>query len=462
MEAHAMKSITQDYQNDKKVSSSIANFFKKYRISATLKASNAYKNRGVPVIAIFQYLFSLIFTSRSMYMNMLMGTHKAGFGKDTVYRFTNSIHINWIRFTTLLCARITTETITNLTDEKRVNVLIVDDSMFERASSKKVELLSKVYDHAKRTYKYGFRLLTLGWSDGNTFLPVNSCLLSTENRKNRINEATTVDKRTAGYTRRNLAQTKATAVVLELIKAAKKAMIPASYVLFDTWFCSPSSLVSIKEMNYDVIAMAKKTPKIHYLYNGIMQPLTEIYKKNKKRRGKSRYLLSVEVTVIKNDKSIPARILYVRNKNNRKDYLALITTDMNISEDEIIRVYGKRWDIEVFFKVCKSYLKLSKECNSLSYDAMTTHTAIVFTRYMMLAVENRQESDLRTLGEIFYYLSDEMSDITWIQAFHLLVQVFLNTITDKLSLTSEQLEQLIEVFMAALPKELKGRLQMCA
>jgi len=69
----------------------------------------------------------------------------------------------------------------------------------------------------------------------------------------------------------------------------------------------------------------------------------------------------------------------------------------------------------------------------------------------MLAVENRQTSDLRTLGEIFYCISDELSDITLIHAFHLLMQVFLDTITDKLSLTSQQLDQLLEAFMAALP-----------
>lgn len=457
-----MNSITQNYQIDNKVSTSIKSFFKKYRISAALRLSNAYKSKGIPVISIFEYLFCMIFTNRSMYMNMLMGTNQAGFKKDTVYRFLNSIHINWIRFTTWLSAQIINETITGLTSDKRVNVLIVDDSLFERSSSKKVELLAKVYDHAKKTYKYGFRLLTLGWSDGNTFLPVNGCLLSTENQKNRINEAITMDKRSAGYLRRNLAQTKATAVVLELIKAAKKAMIPASYVLFDTWFCSPSSLIAIKEMGYDIIAMAKKTSKMHYLYNGIMQPLTAIYKQNRKRRGRSRYLLSVEVSLEKDGKSIPARIVFVRNKNKRKDYLALITTDMNLNEDEIIRIYGKRWDIEVFFKVCKSYLKLSKECNSLSYDAMTAHTAIVFTRYMMLALENRRSSDLRTMGEIFYYIQDEMSDITLIQAFHLLMQVFLDTIADKLSLTSEQLDQLLNAFMAAIPKELKERLPRCA
>jgi hypothetical protein len=207
--------------------------------------------------------------------------------------------------------------------------------------------------------------------------------------------------------------------------------------------------------------MAKKTSKMHYLYNGVMMPLTEIYKQNKKRRGRSKYLLSVEITLVKDGVSIPARIVYVRNKNNRKDYLALITTDMNISEEEIIRIYGKRWDIEVFFKVCKSYLKLSKECNSLSYDAMNAHVAIVFTRYMMLAVENRQATDSRTLGEIFYLVSDELSDITWVEAFHMIIQIFMETISDKLSLTSKQLDQLMDSFLLALPKQFKGSLGLC-
>jgi hypothetical protein len=193
---------------------------------------------------------------------------------------------------------------------------------------------------------------------------------------------------------------------------------------------------------------------MHYLCNGKMQPLTEIYKRNKECRGRSRYLLSVEVTVSKDGETIPARVVYVRNRNNCKEYLCIISTDITISEDEIVRIYGKRWNIEVFIKICKSYLKLSKECNSISYDAMTAHVAIVFTRYMMLVEENRQETNTRSLGEIFFYLSDELADITWIQALHLLMQTFVNTLADKFLLTDDELNQLMDIFMAALPKNL--------
>jgi len=87
---------------------------------------------------------------------------------------------------------------------------------------------------------------------------------------------------------------------------------------------------------------------------------------------------------------------------------------------------------------------------------------------MILAVENHQASDQRTLGEIFYYISDEMPDITLIEAFHLLKQtgllkqIFMDTINDKLSLTSEQLDQLLDAFMEKIPIELRERLSLCA
>ena len=177
------KSITQATQNDKQISKSIKRFFTRFHVSSALKASNAYKKKGVPVMEIFQYLFLLIFSNRSMYMNLITGRNTPDFAKDTVYRFMKMIQINWIRFTTILSARIIKDAILPLDSEDRANVLIIDDSMFERNRSKKVELPAKVYDHAKHKYRFGFRMLTLGWSAGSTFLPVNSVLLSTENRK---------------------------------------------------------------------------------------------------------------------------------------------------------------------------------------------------------------------------------------------------------------------------------------
>ena len=216
------KSITQGHQNDNHISKSIRNFFTRFRLSSALKAANACKKKGFPASVIFQYLFMLIFSNRSMYMNLLAGRNTPGFAKDTVYRFMKMVQINWIRFTTILASRIIREAILPLDSEDRVTVFTIDDSMFERNRSKKVELLAKVYDHAKHAYRFGFRMLTLGWSDGNTFLPVNSILLSSENKKNRINEASDVDKRTVGYRRRKLSVEKGTQAMLRFWMLQKK------------------------------------------------------------------------------------------------------------------------------------------------------------------------------------------------------------------------------------------------
>lgn len=453
------KSITQANQNDKQISKSIKRFFIRFHISSALKASNAYKKKGIPVVEVFQYLFLLIFSNRSMYMSLITGRNTPGFAKDTVYRFMKMIQINWLRFTTLLASRIIKDAIVPLDSKERTNVLIIDDSMFERNRSRKVELLAKAYDHANHRYRFGFRMLTLGWSDGSTFLPVNSVLLSSENKKNRVNEAADVDKRTVGYKRRMLSMQKGTQAMLELLKTAKKVAIPAKYVLFDSWFSSPSTLHAVKSIGYDIIGMVKKTPKMFFRYHGKDMSLTTIYNQNKKRRGRSRYLLSVLVDVVKDGKVIPAKVVYVRNRNKRKEYLCLISTDTTLDENEIIRIYGKRWDIEVFFKICKSYLNLSRECNSLSYDAMTAHTAVVFTRYMMLSLESRESNDNRSLGELFLYFSDEMSDITWIQAFQMLLQMFRTMLSDNTELSEEKINDLVDTFMNTLPALLKSQLQ---
>ena len=67
-----------------------------------------------------------------------------------------------------------------------------------------------------------------------------------------------------------------------------------------------------------------------FRYNGEDMSLTSIYNKNKKRRGRSRYLLSVMVDVVKDGEIIPAKLVYVHNRNKRKEYLCLISTDVNL------------------------------------------------------------------------------------------------------------------------------------
>lgn len=91
---------------------------------------------------------------------------------------------------------------------------------------------------------------------------------------------------------------------------------------------------------------------------------------------------------------------------------------------------------------------------------MTAHTAVVFTRYMMLSLESREANDDRFWGELFLYFSDEMSDITWIQAFQMLFQIFRTILTDNTELSHEKINELVDTFINTLPVMLKTQLQV--
>ena len=299
-------------------------------------------------------------------------------------------------------------------------------------------------------YTKGYRLMTLGWTDGNTFLPVNGCLLASSKASNLIGPQEHFDGRSLAAHRRNLAQMKGTDAMLELIKTAQNAGHTAEYVLFDSWFSNPAQLIAIKGLGLDSIAMIKKSSRIRYEYDGQQLSIKKIFGICKKRRGRSKYLLSVNVMVGK-DQKIPAKIVCVRNKKNKKDWIAFICTNPDLSEEEIIRIYGKRWQIEVFFKTCKTYLHLISECHSLSYDALTAHVAIVFTRYMMIAMEQRQNEDVRSLGEIFFYFTDELADITFAQSLWIIIRAMFECIYAIFQVSDEQMDKFITMFVNRLP-----------
>ena len=452
-----MSIVSQNHTDEVVLLDCIQRFFSKHRIGTLLKKCNGTKEKGVPAISLLRYKLGNIFVGRSMYMQQRTGSFKEDFSKNTFYRFLNSTKTNWMKFTSLLAADIINNDIKPLTDDDRADVFIIDDSLFNRSSCKKTELGSRVFDHVEMKFKKGFRMLTLSWSDGNTLIPVNSCLIASSKGSNVIGPVTTFDKRTIAGKRRILAQTKAPEVMIRLLDKAISAGITAKYVLFDCWFANPAQITSIKSMDMDVIAMIKKSSKIRYGYQGQQLNIKQIHARNKKRRGRSKYLLSIDVTLGKDD-PIHAKVICVRNKANRKDWLAFICTDTSLSEEEIIRIYGKRWQIEVFFKTCKSSLNLIGECHSLSYDALTAHTAIVFVRYMLLAMEQRHSEDQRTLGELFFFLVDEMADITFNRSISILFEAMLASLQEILRLSDKQLEAFVIDFESRLPQYLKNAL----
>jgi hypothetical protein len=377
--------------------------FKVLGIAKLLRQAGINKHSGTTTFEAFQTLILLVFQGKSLYQFLHSKRKDQIASKNTYYRFLNDSTFNWRRFLLSLVSRITVD-FSKLTNSKRVKVFILDDSIVTRNRSKSVELMARVYDHVTHKYQKGFTMLTLGWSDGYSFLPVDFAMLSSANESNRlVATCSTIDKRTNGYKRRKEAVQKKPEVALTLIQNALKTGIFAEYVLMDTWFTTEPLIKSILNEGLHVIGMVKQL-KQKYSYNGHSCDLKELRTLiPKNTRGD----VLGEVIVYTKEK-IPVKLVFVKNRNNKREWLVVLSTDLSLSSQEIVRIYGNRWSVEVFFKSIKSFMKLGTEFQGRSYDMMISHTTIVYCRYIFLEWIKRESNDQKTWGELFLMYCDDI------------------------------------------------------
>lgn len=152
-----------------------------------MRKSNITKSCGVSAYEVFQFLLLLVFQGKNLF-HFLNSKYKGqAISKNTYYRFLNETFYNWSRFLMLLAVKVTTAFDT-LTRPERVNILILDNSVIKHNRSKSVDLMARVFDHVEHKCQKGFTFLTLGWSDGYSFIPPGFNMLSSTNKSNRYKE----------------------------------------------------------------------------------------------------------------------------------------------------------------------------------------------------------------------------------------------------------------------------------
>lgn len=428
-------------QETRRLQSAIKTFFDNFSVGTFLNRAGIRKLKGATPLVVFEAIFMLAFRGQNFYRGIVLN-EELGFQKDVAYDLLENPRYNWRQFLFRLVMRIVT-VLEVLTSEEREKVLVADDSDYDRNRSKKVELLARIFDHNSGKYLKGFKLLTLGWSDGVTFLPLDFILRSSANVANRIQGILkkNLDKRTSGYRRRQEAMIKSTDALVVMVKRTLAMGIRADYLLMDSWFCF-AGLVAKLAAQLPVICMAKDMTSNFYRYQDAPLRLGRLYQKMKKRPGKARILASVVVPMVNGPL---VKIVFVRNRNGR-GWLALLSTNTTLPDEEVIRIYGKRWDIEVFFKMAKHHLNLEREVQVRDYDGLVAHTSLVFTRYLFLAVQQRFHDDPRSIGGLFFACCDEMKDLTLFEALHRLLTLTL----EKVRATGEFAESVINAMLDAI------------
>lgn len=402
--------IASHSQADIRVHGQIDTFFNRFRIGTLLHRCGIRKRHGHSVRSLTQSIFSLSFMGKNFYRGIVLN-QELPFGKDAAYELLKGVRHNWRKLILSLARRIFL-VFNRLTDDERESVFIIDDSTYDRSRSKTVELLSRVYDHSTGKYIKGFRMLTLCWSDGASCLPVDFALLSSSDAQKRLgHDLKVMDRRCCANQRRREATIKATEHLKGMVNRAFKAGLTARYLLMDSWFTMPATVTTLAGL-IPVIGMVKKIRTVHYRFQGQGLDLMAIYRRLRKRRGRAKILASTVVTL---SSGLPCKLVFIRDRTNG-DWLAILSTDIDLPDKEIVRIYGKRWDIEVFFKMIKQHLRLAKEIQCRDFDALIGHTSIVFMRYMFLAYHCRMSTDHRSFGDLFHACCEEIRDITFLEA----------------------------------------------
>lgn len=401
----------------------ILRVFRELKLSALLRQAGIRKAQGISVTEVFQFLLLLQFQGKNLYRYLSSKRQTLAVSKNTYYRFLNTATYNWRRFLCMLSAQVITA-LSRLTKPERVRALVLDDSVVARDRSRHVELLATVHDHTENRFRRGFSLLTLGWTDGYSFIPVDFAMMSSAKKRNRFTEATDeIDKRTCGYRRRQEAVGTKPQAAIDMVKRAMGNGVQADYILMDSWFTTEPLLLALADEGIDAIGMLKSGNQ-RYNYKGRAYTLAQLRRLVPKQISPDIY----GSIVVETKHGLKVKLVFVQNRNKKREWLALLSTDVSLTEVEIVRIYGNRWSIEVFFKAVKSLLGLGSEFQGRSYDMMISHTTIVFTRYILLEWLGRTEHDHKTLGELWFILCEDVQDMDFVSALRSLLALFQDAI----------------------------------
>jgi IS4 transposase len=369
-------------------------------IRSMMHRCNIYKQKGYHTITIMYVILILPLIHKAIsalwsvdYFQQIIDAKK-----DTYYRFLNNERFNWRNFIYYLFTRISAASPNVPLKDK---VLIADDTIAEK-TGKNMELVSYHFDHAKKRSILGYQYLQLGFHDGIRFFPIDAAVHVSKKRPN--DHLRDIDKRTLGWRRRQEAFKKKTDVLIEMLRRAYAHGVNASFVLFDSWFGNDSVISKVIEVGYGVICKIKKSNQ-KFIFEGKTYTIRQLWRKL--NRNRAVYISAINTKAICVDveleKSGKVRLIIVLHGN--KSWTPFLCTDCELSVDQIIEYYTRRWTIEVFFRDAKQLLYLGKQ-QSKTFDAVIASYSMVMIRYLLLVYILSKYQLYGSIAPLFHELSE--------------------------------------------------------
>ncbi len=376
-------------------------------IKTILLNSNFSKKDGVSVyIVVIHFVYMLVMNKK---LSTFMDQSNDSFKKDVYYRLLSNASYNWRKLLSLSTLKILS-LLHKIQDSKAIRVFIIDDTVEEKVGKNIEGSCDSIFSNKAKRQVRGLNVVSLNYSDGFSNFMLDFAIAMNKYARVKVEDfKNKLDHRTNAYKRRMETQDGKLQLAIDMVKRTINSGVYADYLLVDSWYSKPVFIEIMKELGVEVISRMANNNKI-WNFIGKEKTLNAIYEKYKKLKNSKmgKYGKKIKFhyfsAIVEHKKAGKIKIVFIKTQNK---LIPIVSTNLNISDDEIIEIYKRRWDIEQGYKELRAYFGFGKEENRI-YEALIARITLSFFTYNIVSYINRISNEPKTIGGLFKDLECEL------------------------------------------------------
>ncbi len=376
-------------------------------IKTILTKSNFSKKEGIAVhMVVLHFVYMLVMNKK---MSIFMKQSNDSFKKDIYYRLLSNSSYNWRKLLSLSSLKILS-LLHKVQDAKAIKVFIIDDTVEDKVGKNIEGSSDYIYSNKEKRKIRGINVVSLNYSDGYSNFMLDFTIAVNKYARVKIEDFTNkVDHRTNAHKRRLETMKGKSQIAIDMVKRAVNSGIYADYLLVDSWYSKPIFLQEMNTLGLKVISRIANNKKI-WNFIGKEKTLDAIYNKFKKLKSakQGQYGKKIKFTyfsaVVEHKKAGKVKIVFIKTKEK---LIPIVSTDLDINDEEIIETYKRRWDIEQGYKELREHFGFGREENRI-YEALIARITLSFFTYNLVSYINRISNEPQTIGGLFKDLECEL------------------------------------------------------
>jgi hypothetical protein len=392
--------------NDK-LKNPIYTTMKLLNLKTILTKSNFTKREGVAVhMVVLHFVYMLVMNKK---MSTFMKQSNDSLKKDVYYRLLANSSYNWRSLLSLSVAKILSK-LHKIQDAKVIKVFILDDTVEDKVGKNVEGSCDKLWSNKEKRTIRGINVVSLNYSDGFSNFMLDFTIAMNKYARVAIEDFTNkIDQRTNAHKRRLETMKGKSQIAIDMVKRAIKSGIYADYLLVDSWYSKPVFIKEMNELGLKVISRIANNNKI-WNFIGKEKTLDAIYNKFKalNTAKPGTYGKKIKFTyfsvVVEHKNAGKLKIVFIKTKEK---LIPIVSTDLEINDEEIIETYKRRWDIEQGYKELRQHFGFGQEENRI-YEALIARITLSFFTYNIVSYINRISNEPQTIGGLFKDLECEL------------------------------------------------------